>query len=180
MESLLGGISRKVSLGFTSGLGHISLLFGLVADGPASDSEEVARTGLAGAAVVCQVSVGKACKLEAVVRARPQSLGACRWCHGVIEVPLSVPACGRPRGMLGRSHGCSTLWKHRDAWRRPLIRGCPVNWGRRPWPPRLGGGEVMCASPARKPWSIGRDEGLESIMPYLRGCSARTWTCPAR
>jgi hypothetical protein len=48
VESLLGGVSRRVVLGFTSGLGHTSLLFGLVADGPASESEEIARTGLAG------------------------------------------------------------------------------------------------------------------------------------
>jgi hypothetical protein len=34
VESLLGGV--RVVLGFTSGLGHISLLFGLVANGPAS------------------------------------------------------------------------------------------------------------------------------------------------
>jgi hypothetical protein len=71
VESLLGGVSRKVVLGFTCGLGQTSRLFGLVADVPASDSEEVAPTGLAGAAVVCLVSVGKACKSETVVRAPP-------------------------------------------------------------------------------------------------------------
>jgi hypothetical protein len=60
VEPLLGGVSCRVVLGFTSGLCHTSLLFGLVADGPASDSEEVARTGLACTAVVCPVSVGKA------------------------------------------------------------------------------------------------------------------------
>jgi hypothetical protein len=69
VESLLGGISRRVVLGFTRGLGHTSMLFGLVADGPASEGEEIARTGLAGAVVVCPVSVGKVCELEAVVRA---------------------------------------------------------------------------------------------------------------
>jgi hypothetical protein len=41
VESLLGGVSRIV-LGFTSRLGRTSLLFGLVGDGHASDSEEVA------------------------------------------------------------------------------------------------------------------------------------------
>jgi hypothetical protein len=63
VESLLGGVSRRVVLGFTSGWGHTSLLFGLVGDGSASESEDVARTGLAGAAVVFPVSVGKACEL---------------------------------------------------------------------------------------------------------------------
>jgi hypothetical protein len=71
VESLLGGVNRRVVLGFASGLGHTILLFGLVVDGPASDSEEVARTGLAGAADVYPASVGKACKLEAVVHALP-------------------------------------------------------------------------------------------------------------
>jgi hypothetical protein len=47
VESLLGGVSRRVVLGFTCGLGHASLMFGLVAVGPASASEEIARTGLA-------------------------------------------------------------------------------------------------------------------------------------
>jgi hypothetical protein len=69
VEFLLGGVRRGVVLGFTSGLGHTSLLFGLW---PASDSEEVARTGLAGVVVASPVSVGKACKLEAVVRPPPQ------------------------------------------------------------------------------------------------------------
>jgi hypothetical protein len=69
VESLLGGVSRRVLLGFTNGLCHTCLLFGLVVDRPASESEEVARAGVAGAAVVCSVSVGKACKLEVVVRA---------------------------------------------------------------------------------------------------------------
>jgi hypothetical protein len=36
VESLLGGISRRVVLGFTRGLGHTCLLLGLVADGPSS------------------------------------------------------------------------------------------------------------------------------------------------
>jgi hypothetical protein len=67
VESLLGGVSRKVLLGFTRGLGHTSLLFGLADDGPASEGEEVARTGLAGAPVVCPISVGKASKSETVV-----------------------------------------------------------------------------------------------------------------
>jgi hypothetical protein len=69
VESLLSGVSRRVVLGFTRGLGHTSLLFGLVADGPASESEEVARTRLASDAIVCPVSVGKACESETVVRA---------------------------------------------------------------------------------------------------------------
>jgi hypothetical protein len=73
VESLLGGIRRIVVLGFTRGLGHTSLLFGLVADGPASKCEEIARTGLACAVVVCPVSVGKACELETVVRAPPNA-----------------------------------------------------------------------------------------------------------
>jgi hypothetical protein len=71
VESLLGGVSRIVVLGFTSGLGHTSTWFGLVADGPASESEEIARTGLAGAAMVCPVSVGKVCKLVDVIRPTP-------------------------------------------------------------------------------------------------------------
>jgi hypothetical protein len=44
VDSLLGGVSRRVILCFTSGLGHTSMLFGLVADGPASEGEEIART----------------------------------------------------------------------------------------------------------------------------------------
>jgi hypothetical protein len=71
VESLLDGVSRRVVLGFTSALGHTCLLFGLVVDGPASESEEIARTRLAGDAVVCPVSGGKACELETVVRAPP-------------------------------------------------------------------------------------------------------------
>ena len=67
VESLLGGISRRVVLGFTRGLGHTHLLFGLVIDGPASEGEEIPGARLAGAAVVGPVSVGKACELEAVV-----------------------------------------------------------------------------------------------------------------
>jgi hypothetical protein len=39
VESLLGGISRRVVLGFTRGLGHTGMLFGLVADGPASEGK---------------------------------------------------------------------------------------------------------------------------------------------
>jgi hypothetical protein len=34
VESLLGRVSRRVVLSDTSGLGHTSQLFGLVADGP--------------------------------------------------------------------------------------------------------------------------------------------------
>jgi hypothetical protein len=71
VESLLGGISRKVVLGFTRGLGHTCLLFGLVTDGPASEGEEIARTGLAVDAVVRPISVGKVCELETVVRTPP-------------------------------------------------------------------------------------------------------------
>jgi hypothetical protein len=37
VESLLGGVSRRVVLGFTSGLGQTSLMFGLVVDGSASE-----------------------------------------------------------------------------------------------------------------------------------------------
>jgi hypothetical protein len=50
------------------------MLFGLVADGPASEGEEIARMGLAGAVVVCPVSVGKACELEIVVRIPPPTV----------------------------------------------------------------------------------------------------------
>jgi hypothetical protein len=71
VESLLGGISRRVVFGFKRGLGHTSMLFGLVIDGPASEGEDIARTGLAGPVVVCQVSVGKASELKTVVRAPP-------------------------------------------------------------------------------------------------------------
>jgi hypothetical protein len=39
IESLLGGIRRRVELGFTRGLGHTCLLLGLVTDGPASKCE---------------------------------------------------------------------------------------------------------------------------------------------
>jgi hypothetical protein len=72
VESLLGGVSRTLILGFTRGLGHTGLLFGHVADGPASEGEEIARPGLADAAFVGPISVGKACELEHVVRAPPQ------------------------------------------------------------------------------------------------------------
>jgi hypothetical protein len=89
VESLLGGISRRVVISFTRGLGHTCMLFGLVTDGPASEGEEIVRTGLAGAAVVCPVSVGKAYELETVVRAPPPMSSACRWCHGGIEEPSS-------------------------------------------------------------------------------------------
>jgi hypothetical protein len=37
VESRLGGVNRREVFGFTSGLGHTSLLFGLVADGPACE-----------------------------------------------------------------------------------------------------------------------------------------------
>jgi hypothetical protein len=127
VESLLGGVGRKVVLGFASGLGHTSLLFGLVADGSATESEEIARTRLAGVVVVCPVSVGKACELETVVRAppHPPTSGACRWCHGGIARPFLGPASVRPWGMLGRSRECSTPWRHRDACKRPLTGDCP-------------------------------------------------------
>jgi hypothetical protein len=71
VESFLGGISRRVVLGFTRGLGHTSLLFRLVTDGPASEGDEIARTRLAGAVVVGPISVGKDCELETVIRAPP-------------------------------------------------------------------------------------------------------------
>jgi hypothetical protein len=67
VDSLIGGVSRTVILGFTSGLGHTSMLFGLLADGPASEGEEKVRTRIAGVVVVRPVSVGKACKLETAV-----------------------------------------------------------------------------------------------------------------
>jgi hypothetical protein len=60
VESLRGGVSRRAVLGFTSGLGHTSQLLGLVAHGPASEGEGIARTQLAGTAVVCPIGVGKA------------------------------------------------------------------------------------------------------------------------
>jgi hypothetical protein len=72
VESLLGGVSRRIILGFTSELGHTSLLFRLVTDGPASEGEKLARTRLACATIVCLVRVIKAFKLEIVVRASPQ------------------------------------------------------------------------------------------------------------
>jgi hypothetical protein len=71
VESFLGGVSRRVILGFTRGLSHARLLLGLEADRPASESEEIARTRLAGDVAVCLVIVGKAWKLEIVVRAPP-------------------------------------------------------------------------------------------------------------
>jgi hypothetical protein len=74
VESLLGGIRRRVVLGFTRGLGHTSMLLGHVVDGPASEGEEIARAGLAGAAVVSHVSVGKACELETMVRGPPPNV----------------------------------------------------------------------------------------------------------
>jgi hypothetical protein len=47
VESLLGGGNRRVVLGLASGLVHTSsLLFGLVAVGPASEDEDIARTRL--------------------------------------------------------------------------------------------------------------------------------------
>jgi hypothetical protein len=134
VESLLGGVIRRVVLGSTRGLSHTSLLFGLVANGPVSESEEMARTRLADAFAVCRVTVGKACKLKIVVRASPPTSGACRWRHGGIEGPFSEPAGVRPWGILGRSQGCSTQWRHRDACKLPRTRGCPLGLGRRPWP----------------------------------------------
>jgi hypothetical protein len=89
-ESLLGGVSRRVVLGFKGGLSHTSLLFGLVVDGPASEGEEIARTRLARVVIVCPVSVGKACELETVGRGPPPPTScACRWCHGGNEGPFS-------------------------------------------------------------------------------------------
>jgi hypothetical protein len=38
-----------------------------------NEGEDIARTRLAGAGVVCPISVGKACEWETVVRAPPQS-----------------------------------------------------------------------------------------------------------
>jgi hypothetical protein len=108
MESLLGGVSRKVVLGFTSGLGHTSLLFRLVAYEPASEGEWVARTRLAGVAVVRPIRVGKASKLGECGPCLPPTSGACRWCHGGIGAPSSGLASERLWGMLGRSQGCST------------------------------------------------------------------------
>jgi hypothetical protein len=42
VESLLGGASRRVTLSFTSGLGHTRLLFILVAYGSASEGKDIA------------------------------------------------------------------------------------------------------------------------------------------
>jgi hypothetical protein len=136
LECLLGGVSRRVVLGFTSGLCHTSMLFGLVANGPASESEEIPRRGLAGVVVVCLVNVGKACELETVVRAPPPTSGACRWCHGGIEGTFLEHASVRPWGMPGRSQGCSMPWKHRDACKRPRVGDCLGGLDRRPWPSR--------------------------------------------
>jgi hypothetical protein len=69
VESLLGGVRRRVVLDFIRGLSHTSLLFGLVTDWPASEGEEIAEARLAGAAVVGPVIVDKACELEVVVHA---------------------------------------------------------------------------------------------------------------
>jgi hypothetical protein len=35
------------------------------------------------------------------------------------------------------------------------------------------GGGAMCARPARKPGGIGRDDGVEAVMPYLAKLSRR-------
>jgi hypothetical protein len=172
IESLLGGVSRRLVLGFTRGLGHTSLLFGLVADGPASESKEIARTRLASVAVVCPVSVGKARELGTVVRAPPQ-----RRSHvdGAMEVSKdlfeSMQVCVRG-GCLGGAE---------DAKRRGDIEtfayGRVLETAHEAWVEMLGhpgeGGEFMCARSARKPGSIGMDDGLESAMPYFARMSRR-------
>jgi hypothetical protein len=97
VESLLGGVSRKVIFGFISGLGHTSMVFGLVAYGPASEGEEIARTGLAGVAVVCPFSVGKACKLEIVVLAAPPNvkrMSMVAWRYRITFFMMTA-GCGR-------------------------------------------------------------------------------------
>jgi hypothetical protein len=114
VESLLGGVSRRVVLGFIRGLGHTSLLFGLVVDGPASDSKEVARTGFAGATVVRPVSVGKAYELEIVVRAPPI----------VRRMPM-VPC--RYRRTFLRACMCAFVG---DAWAEPRILNAVETSGR--------------------------------------------------
>jgi hypothetical protein len=114
VESLLGGVSRRVVLGFTSGLGHTSMLFGLVANGPASEREEIPRTRLAGAAVVCPVSVGKACELETVVRAPPN----------VTRMSM-VP--NRYRRTFFRACMCASVG---DAWAEPRMLNAVETSGR--------------------------------------------------
>jgi hypothetical protein len=47
-------------------------MFRLVVDGFASGGEEITRARLASDVIVCPAPVGKACKLEIVVRASPQ------------------------------------------------------------------------------------------------------------
>jgi hypothetical protein len=142
------------------------MLFILVADVPASEGEDIARTRPAGANLVCPVRVGKACKLETVVRASPQ-----RQAH--VNGPMEVSEY-RLHGMHVRVRG-GCLGGANDAQRRSNIgtrangrvlktaREAGVDVFRHPGK----GGEAMCARPERKPGSIGWDEGLQSVMPYL-------------
>jgi hypothetical protein len=169
VESLLGG--ARVVLGFTSGLGHTSLLFGIVTDGPASEGEEIARTRLAGVAVVFPFNVGKARELENVVRALPTS-SACRWCHGGIGVPSSWPTSVRPWGKLGL--------RAKDAQRRGNIGaradGRVLETAKEAGVdvlvhPGTGGGSHV--PEAGEEAGVHRDDGLESVMPYLARMSRR-------
>jgi hypothetical protein len=76
----------------------------------------------------------------------------------------------------------------RDAWAEPRMLNAVETSGRvqiwrvletaeEAWVDVLGhpgkGGEVMCARQARKPGSMGRDDGLESVMPYSARMSRR-------
>jgi hypothetical protein len=172
VESLLGGVSRRIVLGFTSGLGHTSILFGLVADGPASEGEEIARTRLAGVDVVCSVNVGKSCKLETVVRAPPQ-----REAHVDAAMEVSEYLLQGPH--VSVSAGC--LRGAKDAQRRgnigARVYGRVLEIAQEAGVDVFGhprkGGEAMCARPARKPGCIGGDDGLETVMPYLARMSRR-------
>jgi hypothetical protein len=159
VESLLGGVSRRVVLGFTSKLGHPSMLLGLVADGPASESDEIARTGLAGAAVVCPFNFGKACKLETVVRAPPPQR------HAHVDAAMEVSKDLFQSVQMCVRGGC--LGGAKDTQRRENIgtraNGRVQKTAHETWVDVLchpgKGGEVMCARPARNPGSIGGDEG---------------------
>jgi hypothetical protein len=65
--------------------------------------------------------------------------------------------------------GAEDAQRRRDIGTRP--DGRALETAQKTWVDVVGhrgeGGDVMCASPARKPGSIGRDDGLASVMPYL-------------
>jgi hypothetical protein len=120
-------------------IGPRKFFFGLVADGPASDGEEIARTRLAGAVVVCLVSVGKACKLETVAR---HPLQRKAYASGAMEVPeyllqgLHVSVRGgclggtkhaQRRGDIGARANCCVLETCHEA-RVDVLRH-PGKWG---------------------------------------------------